>query len=174
MKSAVFERQQQHLEQALSTTNQALAKFPSFAKLHMIKGQILTDMNDIPSARAAYAAGVKACSKNTTLWILASRLEEKDGRAIKARALLEKARLVIPKQEDLWAEAVGIEERSGGTAQAKALLARGMESRYLRTIIYANDLFRQVCRIALCPAVYGLWLSGWNPDRHAKPVPLMR
>ncbi|KDQ20970.1 hypothetical protein BOTBODRAFT_100573 [Botryobasidium botryosum FD-172 SS1] len=127
MKSAVFERQQGQLENALLTVNTALTKYPTFAKLHMIKGQIHTDMGDIPSARTAYAAGLKSCPKNTTLWILASRLEEKDGRAIKARALLEKARLVNPKQEDLWAEAVGVEERSGGAAQAKALLARGLQ-----------------------------------------------
>ena len=137
MKSVVFERRQGQLEQALTTVNQALAKFPSFAKLHMIKGQILTDMNDLPAARAAYAAGVKACPKSTTLWILASRLEENDGRAIKARALLEKARLVNPKQEDLWGEAVGVEERSGGAAQAKALLARG--TNFLSPISLAHD-----------------------------------
>lgn len=92
----------------------------------MIKGQTLEEKKDISGARAAYAAGMKACPKVPTLWILASRLEEKDNKAIKARAILEKARLVNPKDEDLWIEAVGVEERNSGPQQAKAVLARGM------------------------------------------------
>jgi pre-mRNA-processing factor 6 len=125
MKSAVFERQQGNLQAALQTVDAALAKFPQFAKLHMIKGQVLTDLGDISGARAAYAVGVKACPKVPTLWILASRLEEMDNKAIKARALLEKARLINPKDDILWSEAVGVEERNTGMQQAKTVMARG-------------------------------------------------
>ncbi|KAF8318392.1 putative pre-mRNA splicing factor prp1 [Clavulina sp. PMI_390] len=127
MKSAVFERQQGHLDAALQTTDAAIAKFPKFAKLYMIKGQTLEDKKAISEARAAYAAGMKACPKVPALWILASRLEEKDDRAIKARALLEKARVVNPKDESLWLEAVQLEERTSGVQQAKAVLARGIQ-----------------------------------------------
>ena len=125
MKSAVFERQQGNVDAAVQTIDISISKFPKFPKLYMIKGQALEDKNDVPGARAAYAAGMKACPKVPTLWILASRLEEKDGKAIKARAILEKARIVNPKDEDLWVEAVGIEERNSGPQQAKAVLARG-------------------------------------------------
>jgi pre-mRNA-processing factor 6 len=126
MKSAVFERQQGNLEVGLNTVDTAITKFPKFAKLHMIRGQILSDMLDISGARASYAAGMKACPKEPTLWILASRLEEKAGKAIKSRALLEKARIVNPKNEDLWSEAVAVEERNSGVQQAKVILARGV------------------------------------------------
>lgn len=125
MKSAVYERQQGHLEDALATVEAGLKKFPMFPKLHMLKGQILTQAKDIPGARAAYASAVKACPKSVPLWLLASRLEEQDGRTIKARSLLDKARLVNPKEETLWAEAAEVEERAGATAQANAVLARG-------------------------------------------------
>jgi pre-mRNA-processing factor 6 len=125
MKSAVFERQRGQLAQSLETVNAGLAKYPTFAKLHMIKGQVLTDGKDIAAACAAYAVGTKACPKSVPLWILASRLEELDNRTIKARSLLEKARLVNPKDETLWAESVGVEERAGSIPQAKAVLARG-------------------------------------------------
>jgi len=73
-------------------------------------------------ARAVYTAGLKQCPKNVALWILASRLEELDGKSIKARALLERARMANPASEQLWAEAVGVEERSGGATHAKACL----------------------------------------------------
>lgn len=127
MKSAVFERQRGQLSTALETLTTALTKFPKFAKLYMIQGQIHQLMKNFPAARASFAAGIRACPKEENLWVLASRLEEADGKSIKARSLLDKARLVNPANEVLWAEAVGIEERSGGTQQAKALLSRGLQ-----------------------------------------------
>ncbi|KAF8876393.1 hypothetical protein BD779DRAFT_1475648 [Infundibulicybe gibba] len=113
MKSAVFERQQGQLSTALETLAAALTKFPKFAKLYMIQGQIYQSQKNHAAARASFAAGLKTCPKEATLWILASRLEEADSKSIKARALLEKARLVNPANDSLWAEAVGVEERSG-------------------------------------------------------------
>jgi pre-mRNA-processing factor 6 len=125
MKSVVFERQQGQIATALESLATAFTKYPKFAKLYMIQGQIHQENKDFAAARASFAAGLKACPKEVTLWILASRLEEADGKSIKARALLEKARLINPANDLLWAEAVGVEERSGGTAQAKTVLARG-------------------------------------------------
>ncbi|KAF9525583.1 PRP1 splicing factor, N-terminal-domain-containing protein [Crepidotus variabilis] len=127
MKSAVFERQQGQLDAALQTLEQAIKKFPKFAKLYMIQGQIHQDQHRILAARASFAAGLKSCAKEPTLWTLASGLEEADGKSIKARALLEKARLVNPANELLWAESVGVEERSGGAVQAKAMLSRALQ-----------------------------------------------
>jgi len=91
----------------------------------MVQGQIYQSQKNHAVARAVYAADLKQCPKNVALWILASQLEELDGKSIKARALLERARMVNPGSEKLWAEAVGVEERSGGATQAKAMLARG-------------------------------------------------
>jgi hypothetical protein len=77
-------------------------------------------------ARTAYAAGIKAVPKSITLRVLARRLEEADGKSIRARALPEKACLVNPKSDVLRAEAVKVEERSGAPTQKKALLARAL------------------------------------------------
>ncbi|KAG8948971.1 hypothetical protein FRC04_009172 [Tulasnella sp. 424] len=141
MKSAVFERQRGRLKEALEMIEGGLQRFPKFPKLHMLKGQILTDANDIPGARAAFAAGIKACPKSVPLWILSSRLEERDNRAIKARALLEKARLVNPKDENLWAEAVEVEERAGATTQANAVLARGLQECPTSGLLYSMSIW---------------------------------
>lgn len=127
MKSAVFERQQGQLSTALETLEFALKKYPKFAKLYMIQGQIRQSQGNYAAARASFAAGIKQCPKDITLWILSSRLEEADGKSIKARALLDKARLANPSSDLLWAEAVGVEERSGGAAQAKTVLSRGLQ-----------------------------------------------
>lgn len=163
MKSAVFERQQGQISAALSTLSTAITKFPKFAKLYMIQGQIHQSQTppDHAAARASYAAGLKACPKSIPLWILASRLEEADGKSIRARALMEKARLVNPKEEDLWAESVKVEERSApgsaGLAQAKAMLARALQE---------------------CPSSGILWsMSIWSeprPTRKARSVDALK
>ena len=136
MKSAVFERQQGHIDDALSVAAEGLKRFPTFAKLYMIQGQIHQKKKDYAAARASYLAGVKSCPKEENLWILASQLEEADGKSIKARSLLEKARLLNPTNDRLWAEAIAVEERAGAPAQAKTLLARGTFPRIFIEIIF--------------------------------------
>jgi len=157
MKSAVFERQQGQHQLALETLSTALQKFPKFAKLYMIQGQIYQSLSNIPAARAAFANGLRACPKEPVLWILASRLEEADGKSIRARALLEKARLVLPQDETIWAEAVKVEERAGSPQQAKALLARALQE---------------------CPSSGLLWslsiLSEPRPARKARSVDALK
>jgi len=143
MKSVIFERQQGQIDTALETLRIALQKFPKFAKLYMIQGQIHQDRKNYMAARASYAAGVKACPKIPTLWILASRLEEADCKSIKARALLEKARLVNPANEQLWAESVGVEERSSGPGQAKAMLSRALQECPASGVLWSMALWAE-------------------------------
>lgn len=163
MKSAVFERQQAQIPTALETVVTALRKFPKFAKLYMIQGQILQGQNNFSAARASFAAGLKACPKETTLWILASRLEESDGKSIKARALLEKARLVNPASDVLWAEAVGVEERSGGGAQAKAMLSRALQECPTSGLLWSMSIWAEARPMRKARSVDALKKSNDNP-----------
>ncbi|KAF9005928.1 PRP1 splicing factor, N-terminal-domain-containing protein [Cyathus striatus] len=163
MKSAVFERQQGQLDAALQTLATAVQKFPKFAKLYMIQGQIYQSQKNYSAARGSFAAGIKACPKEVTLWILASRLEEADGKSIKARALLEKARLVNPANDILWAEAVGVEERSGGAAQAKAMLARGLQECPTSGILWSMSIWTEPRPTRKARSVDALKKSADNP-----------
>src|SRR5689334_14321864 len=99
MKSAALQRQIGHLDDALKTLDEAIRKFPTFDRLHMMKGQIYENKGDIQTARDAYTKGTRSCPKSIPLWILSSRLEEKAGVTIKARAILERARMQNPKNE---------------------------------------------------------------------------
>jgi pre-mRNA-processing factor 6 len=76
MKSAVFERQQGNLDEAHALTEAGLSRFPTFSKLHMIQGQINDSLGRTAAARASFSRGLKACPKDSNLWILASRFEE--------------------------------------------------------------------------------------------------
>ncbi|KAJ6599323.1 PRP1 splicing factor, N-terminal-domain-containing protein [Mycena vulgaris] len=163
MKSAVFERQQGQLDAALETLATALTKFPKFAKLYMMQGQILQSQGKIPAARASFSAGLKACPKEATLWILASRLEEADNKSIKARAILEKARLVNPANDVLWAEAVGVEERSGGSAQAKAMLARSLQECPTSGLLWSMSIWAEPRPMRKARSVDALKKSADNP-----------
>ncbi|KAF8147747.1 PRP1 splicing factor, N-terminal-domain-containing protein [Mycena galopus ATCC 62051] len=128
MKSAVFERQQGNLIEALAITDAALSKFPAFAKLYMLQGQINDRLGRTSAARTSFTTGLKACPRDPKLWISASRLEERDNKSIKARSLLEKALVVLPADELIWAEAVHLEEHSGAATAATAVLARGLQA----------------------------------------------
>ncbi|KAJ7499175.1 PRP1 splicing factor, N-terminal-domain-containing protein [Mycena latifolia] len=163
MKSAVFERQQGQLDAALETLATALTKFPKFAKLYMIQGQILQSQQNFPAARASFSAGLKACPKEATLWILASRLEEADNKSIKARAILEKGRLVNPANDILWAEAVGVEERSGGAAQAKAMLARSLQECPTSGLLWSMSIWAEPRPMRKARSVDALKKSADNP-----------
>ncbi|KAF7361393.1 Pre-mRNA-processing factor 6 [Mycena sanguinolenta] len=134
MKSAVFERLQGNFDQALSITDAALTRDKS-----------TTDLAVLLPARASFVTGLKACPKNPKLWISASRFEEKHDKRIKARSLLEKARMILPTDERIWAEAVQLEERSGAITAAKAILERGLQA---------------------CPASGHLWsMAVWGEPR---------
>ncbi|KAJ7937298.1 PRP1 splicing factor, N-terminal-domain-containing protein [Mycena leptocephala] len=163
MKSAVFERQQGQLDAALETLATALTKFPKFAKLYMIQGQILQSQGNYSAARASFAAGLKACPKEATLWILASRLEEADKKSIKARAILEKGRLVNPANDVLWAEAVGVEERSGGAAQGKAMLARSLQECPTSGLLWSMSIWAEPRPMRKARSVDALKKSADNP-----------
>ncbi|GAA5838789.1 hypothetical protein JCM11251_006739 [Rhodosporidiobolus azoricus] len=129
IKSAVFERTHSSPEAALSMVKDGLKVYPASAKLHMMHAQLLQAQTppSVPAAREALAVGVRKCPTAVPLWIMASRLEEKAGVRIKARALLEKARNVNPKSEELWLESVKVEERDGSGA-AKPMLARALQT----------------------------------------------
>ncbi|KAJ7507503.1 PRP1 splicing factor, N-terminal-domain-containing protein [Mycena galericulata] len=163
MKSAVFERQQGQFDAALETLATALTKFPKFAKLYMIQGQILQSQGNFQAARASFSAGLKACPKEATLWILASRLEEADGKSIKARAILEKGRLVNPANDVLWAEAVGVEERSGGAAQGKAMLARSLQECPTSGLLWSMSIWAEPRPMRKARSVDALKKSADNP-----------
>lgn len=163
MKSAAFERQHGQLDTALQTLQQALVKFPKFGKLYMIQGQIHQSRKNYPAARGSFTSGLRACPKEVTLWILASRLEEADGKSIKARALLEKARQVNPASDVLWAEAVGVEERSGGAAQSKAMLARGLQECPASGILWAMSIWAEPRPMRKTRSVDALKKSADNP-----------
>lgn len=143
MKSAVFERQHGTLEEALKTVNEALAKFSAFDKLYMIKGQILQTMGDKSGARETYASGVKKCPNSTPLWILSSRLEEQSGLAIKARAILERARFHNKKSDEIWLESVRVEERAGNIAQAKSLMSRGLQECPVSGLLWSESVWME-------------------------------
>ena len=90
----------------------------------MMKGQILHQMNDIANARKFYAKGLENCRDSIPLWLLLARLEEDlgkyfnsfrtrnkiqfSGNNVKARSVLERARLKNPCNDVLWIESIQV------------------------------------------------------------------
>ncbi|TPX46979.1 hypothetical protein SeMB42_g03012 [Synchytrium endobioticum] len=144
MKSAVFERQLGQPDAAIKLLDEALVKFPSAAKLWMMRGQVEEDENgNLAAAREFYAKGVKSCSKSIPLWILSSRLEEKADMMTRARALLERARLLNPANDLLWAESIRVEQRGGNAAMSKALMAKALQECPTSGLLWAEAIMAE-------------------------------
>lgn len=92
-------------------------------------------------ARDAFTLGTKKCPTSVALWIALSRLEESEGKRIKSRAVLEKARHLNGKSEEVWLESVKVEERDG-SGGAKGMLARG-SSLLSHTVRFVADNSRR-------------------------------
>ena len=146
MKSAMLERECEKYSDALTFIEEGLVKYPTFAKLYMMGGQICSDdleknEDNLKRARDYYQRGIKSCPTSITLWILASRLEEKalsyvngngngTGSGVgftKARSLLELARLKNKKNPELWLEAIRLERRASNDKLAVTLMARALQ-----------------------------------------------
>jgi len=102
MKSAILERELGDYTLALEYLETALSQYPTFEKLYMIKAGIQEKIEDDRNVRETFAIGCKECRTCETLWILASRFEERRGQIIKARAILNTARKQNPHNALLW------------------------------------------------------------------------
>merc|ERR1712176_718476 len=127
MKSAKLDWCLGDLKTALLLLDEGIAKYPKFPKLWMMKGQILNQMDDVPNARKWYAKGLENCKDSVPLWLLLARLEEDLGNNVKARSVLERARLKNPCNDVLWIESIQLEKRISSKEIADRLLARALQ-----------------------------------------------
>lgn len=147
IKSVAFERQQGAPDAALALVNEALQMYPRAEKLWMMKGQIYEcELASIPPAREAYNTGTKACPRSVPLWLLLSRLEEAAGVLVRARSVLDRARLAVPKNPELWCESVRVERRAGNMTQAKKLMAAALQECAHSGLLWAESIWHLEAR----------------------------
>lgn len=72
-----------------------------------------------------------------------SELEEKRGLLIKARSVLEKARLKNPKNDRLWLEAIRVELRAGMKEIANAMMAKALQECPNSGLLWAESIFME-------------------------------
>lgn len=141
MKSALLERQTKNYNDALTLIEEGITKYPNFAKLYMMGGQICSsDSKDLDRARKFYTRGLDKCPDNIILWKLASKLEEQSTGFTKARSLLELARLKNKKNHMLWVESIRLETRAGNEKLALTLMARALQECPLSGILLAEQI----------------------------------
>ena len=118
MKSALLEREIGESTRALELLDEGIAKYPAFAKLYMMAGQVCMEEKDkaqgLPQdssastsgggtqaaayavrARDYYQRGLKENPVCVPLWLLVIRLEETVRGATKARSMTELARIKV-------------------------------------------------------------------------------
>lgn len=130
MKSALLERERGETPQVEEELLlEGIRLYPEFPKLFMMAGQFY-EMQDPPNydkAKKLYREGVQHNPKCIPLWTLASRLEEKANGVIKARSVLEMARLKNQKNEFLWLEAARLEARWANPKGQENLMAKALQ-----------------------------------------------
>eukprot|EP00871_Galdieria_phlegrea_P002713 jgi/Galph1/3442/GphlegSOOS_G2112.1 len=112
-KSALLEREAGCTEAEKQLLEEGIEKHPEEPKLWLMLGQWYERQEParIDESRSVYTSGLKQCPNCVPLWISLARLEEKAGKVTKARAVLERARQKLPKNESLWEESIWLEER---------------------------------------------------------------
>lgn len=147
LKSALYERNEGNLDASITLLREAISKYPTYWKFHLMLGQLLElsiekDKGaNVRAAREAYSIGFRRCPHSVPLWLAASRLEERADMLIRSRAILEKARMQNPKSGILWDEAAYVEERSGSTAQERMLLSRGLQECPTSGLLHAHSIW---------------------------------
>lgn len=68
MKSAMVERELGKVDSQWELLQEGIVKFPFFAKLWLMMGQLEQSLNNTDAARAIYRKGVGRCIANLALW----------------------------------------------------------------------------------------------------------
>ena len=74
----------------------------------MIKAQILEELGQIDEARKTYERALKAevVKKETIVWLLHAEFEERHEMFTRARTILEKVMIKMPKNPNVWLAAI--------------------------------------------------------------------
>lgn len=141
MKSARLEWCLDDLDSALELLEEGVNKFPDYAKLWLMKGQIEEQKQELENAHRTYNTALKECPTSVPLWLSLSRLEERQKNLTKARSVLERGRLKNPHNPELWLEAVRLEARAGLKEIAHKLMAKALQECPEAGILWAESIF---------------------------------
>lgn len=141
MKSAQLERESDDILAELTILDEAIIKYPTFAKFYMMAGQANSEgLKNYDRAREYYQQGLRRCPDSIPLWRLATQLEELTKGVTKARSILELARLKNPKNPTLWLEATRLEARSGNDKMSSAIMAKALQECPESGILWAEEI----------------------------------
>jgi pre-mRNA-processing factor 6 len=141
MKLALLERECNEIDTELTVLDSAIAKYPTFEKYYMMAGQACEVRGDCVRARGYYQQGVRRCPACIPIWKLAASLEVRSGGgAVKARSLLELARLKNPKNGQLWLAAVRLEVDQKNEKMVTTLMAKALQECPDAGLLWAEEI----------------------------------
>uniref|UniRef100_A0A7S3EEL7 PRP1 splicing factor N-terminal domain-containing protein n=2 Tax=Rhodosorus marinus TaxID=101924 RepID=A0A7S3EEL7_9RHOD len=135
MKSALLERRTGTAGAEKKLLEEGIEKFPEYRKLWLMLGQWHRKAKDMNSERSAYQRGLGVAGNeqdDVPLWVSLSAVETELGSINRARAVLERARQKVPKNEQLWLASVRLERKASqknqvSDAAAGQLLAKALQ-----------------------------------------------
>jgi pre-mRNA-processing factor 6 len=148
LKSALLERECGQPKAEAALLDQGLARFPREPKLWLMRAQVECRRGLRDQANAFYLRGLQNCPHSEALWVEAARWAERSNPngevgVTKARALLDKARLRLPKRPRLWLESVRVEERAKSPL-AGSLLSKALQECPQSGLLWAHSIDTEI------------------------------
>ncbi|OXB72732.1 UNVERIFIED_CONTAM: hypothetical protein H355_012073 [Colinus virginianus] len=144
LQSVQLERQLGEYDAAIALCAEARQRHPAYEKLWMVGGQLHLEHPTAADAEAAanvYRAGTRVCPRSVPLWLCAVECQCLQERYTQARAVLEKARLLNPKQPELWRAAIQIELKAGNPQMALHVASKAVQECPTSGLVWAEAIF---------------------------------
>jgi len=143
-KSVLFERMQLTTTGGYETVKAMLAagtkRFPTEAKLWLMSAQLeLYNADSVVSSRAICNEGLTHVPECTALWLFSARLELSNASVVRARSVLELARLKIPLDDLIWLESIRLERNHAKLPD----MANSLSAKALKTCPHSGRLWAE-------------------------------
>jgi len=102
---------------------------------------LCTETKQLDAARETFKKGTKNCPTSVRLWLAYAEHEATFANNVqKARAVLETARLKVPKNPELWLAAIRLEQRVDNHKKAQQMIAQALQECPKSGILWAHAI----------------------------------
>jgi len=140
-RSAKLEKYLGNRERERELLEEGLKKFPDNDKLWVMLAEYQQETKQLDAARETFKKGTKNCPTSVRLWLAYAEHEATFANNVqKARAVLETARLKVPKNPELWLAAIRLEQRVDNHKKAQQMIAQALQECPKSGILWAHAI----------------------------------
>ncbi|KAI3378242.1 hypothetical protein SNEBB_006096 [Seison nebaliae] len=146
-----------NIEKSIEIISDGIEKFPDFPKLYLLAAEIYESIGNKDKQKQFLVEGTRACPSCIDIWLNLADLELNEKSVIRARAIIEKGKLLNEKNDELWLKSIQIELKCGEiesknkpvTAMirarclknAKAIMAKALQDCPKSDLLWSHAIF---------------------------------